>query len=121
MPIEIPYLNFPALWPLIIIVATGLLVLILDLALSDKRTLGWISLLGVILAGGGGVVQQANPGFDPTFQNLFTTDSYAHFFNLIFLITAALSILVAMGYLGRVGLQKGEYYALLLSTGRLSS
>lgn len=114
MAIEFPTLNFPALWPIIIIVVTGLLVLIFDLMVNDKRLLGWLSLLGVVVAAAVGVVQQAGAGFDPAFQSVFKTDGYAHFFNLIFLVTAALSILVAMDYLGRVGLLKGEYFALLL-------
>jgi len=114
MPIEIPQLNIPALGPILIIIGTGLLVLIFDLMVKDKRSLGWLSLVGVLVAAGLGLAQQASAGFDPAFQAVFRTDSYAHFFNLIFLVTAALSILVAMGYLGRIGLQKGEYFALLL-------
>jgi NADH-quinone oxidoreductase subunit N len=114
MDIVIPSLNFAALLPLIIIIFVGLLILMLDLFIEDKRSLGWVSLIGVVLAAAVGSLQQGMPSFDPAFQNVASSDSYAHFFNLIFLITAALSILVALGYLGRVGLQKGEYFALLL-------
>ena len=113
-PIQIPYLNFSALLPLIIVVATGIIVMLADLFIADKRSLGWVSLIGALLAAAVGAMQQGMPGFDPAFQNMALTDGYAHFFNLIFLSAAALSILVALGYLGRVGLQKGEYYALLL-------
>ena len=114
MDIQIPYLNFSALLPLIIVVATGIIVMLADLFIADKRSLGWVSLIGVLLAAVVGAMQQGMPGFDPAFQNMALTDGYAHFFNLIFLSAAALSILVALGYLGRIGLQKGEYYALLL-------
>ncbi|HEY83864.1 MAG TPA: NADH-quinone oxidoreductase subunit N [Chloroflexi bacterium] len=114
MDIQIPYLNFAALLPLLIVVVTGIIVMIADLFIADKRSLGWVSLIGVLLAAAVGAMQQGMPGFDPAFQNMAVTDGYAHFFNLIFLSAAALSILVALGYLGRVGLQKGEYYALLL-------
>jgi NADH-quinone oxidoreductase subunit N len=114
MPIEIPELNFSALWPLSIIVIAGLLIMILDLIIGDKRSLGWISLLGVIIAGSVGALQQSNPNFVPTFQTLAITDSYTHFFNLIFLVTAGLSILVALGYLGHAEVRRGEYFALLL-------
>ncbi len=112
--IEIPPLNFAALLPLFIVLGTGLLVVILDLFIADKKSLGWLSLIGVILAAVVSSMQQGIAGFDPAFQNVAISDGYANFYNLIFLSTAALSILVAMGYLGRVGLQKGEYYALLL-------
>ncbi len=114
MDIQIPYLNFNALLPLLIVVVTGIIVMVADLFTADKRSLGWVSLIGVLLAAVVGVMQQGMPGFDPAFQNMAVTDGYAHFFNLIFLSAAALSILVALGYLGRVGLQKGEYYTLLL-------
>ena len=114
MPILPPELNFAALWPLNIIVMTALLVLLLDLIIQDKRTLGWLSLLGIIIAGGVGALQQSNPNFAPTFQTLASADRYAHFFNLIFLVTAGLSILVALGYLGQAEVQRGEYFALLL-------
>lgn len=112
--IEIPALNFAALLPLFIVVGTGLLVVVLDLFIADKKSLGWLSLIGVILAAIIGNMQQGITGFDPAFQNVSLLDGYANFFNIIFLSTAALSILVAMGYLGRVGLHRGEYYALLL-------
>lgn len=117
MPLEMiasPEINLPALWSVIIIIGTGLVALIVDLFVEDKRTIGWISLAGVVLAALVGISQQGNPEFDPTFQTLAITDAYAHFFNLLFLFTAGLSILVAMGYLKRVGLEKGEYYVLLL-------
>ncbi len=112
--IEIPALNFAALLPLFIVVGTGLLVVVLDLFIADKKSLGWLSLFGVILAAIVGNMQQGGAGFDPAFQNVSLLDGYANFFNIIFLSTAALSILVALGYLGRVGLHRGEYYALLL-------
>ena len=114
MNIQIPYLNFSALLPLIIVVVTGIIVMVADLFTADKRSLGWVSLIGALLAAMVGAMQQGMPGFDPAFQNMAITDGYAHFFNLIFLSAAALSILVALGYLGQMGLQKGEYYALLL-------
>ena len=109
-----PFLNVAALLPLIIVFSTGMIVLLLDLVVADKRTLGWLSLIGVIFAGIVGLAQQALPGFDPTFQNVAINDAYANFFNMIILFTAGLSILMALGYLGEVGLQRGEYYAILL-------
>lgn len=114
MVIDFPTLNFTALLPEIIVVVTGLLVLLLDLVVDDKRALGWFSLVGVALAGVWGYVLRGLPGFDPAFQSMARTDGYSLSFNLIFLATAALSILVALGYLGVNGLQRGEYYALLL-------
>ncbi|MFQ5614427.1 MAG: NADH-quinone oxidoreductase subunit N [Anaerolineae bacterium] len=114
MQIDFPTLNFTALLPQIIIVVTALLVLILDLIVPDKRALGWLSLVGVILAGVWGALLRTMPGFEPAFQTMALSDGYSLFFNQVFLLTAALSIFVALGYLGFNGLQRGEYYALLL-------
>jgi NADH-quinone oxidoreductase subunit N len=102
MPIEFPALNFTALIPEIIVLLTALLVLLLDLVVDDKPALGWFSLVGVGLAGVWNYLLRGMP------------DGYSSFFNLIFLVAAGLSILMALGYLGLNGLQKGEYYALLL-------
>ncbi len=114
MPVEIPVLNILALVPLIIVCITGLIVLVLDLWTEDKPLLGWVSLVGIVLAGLIGIIQQSLSGFDPTFQDVAISDGYTHFFNLIILFTAALSVLVSIGYLDKIGLQTGEYYAILL-------
>ena len=42
MPIEIPNLNFVALAPSLIVMGAALLVLLLDLAVTDKRVLGYL-------------------------------------------------------------------------------
>ena len=112
---SVPSLNTFALLPLIIVCLTGLLVLILDVTISNKKSIAWISLIGVLLAGYISLLQQAIPGFDSAFQNVAIADGYTNFLNLIFVSTAALSILVAMGHLDQVDLaDKSEYYAILL-------
>jgi NADH-quinone oxidoreductase subunit N len=112
MPIEIPTLNLIALAPSLIVIATALLVLLLDLAVSDKRVLGYLGLLGVVAAASVSIVMGGHP--PAAFQEMAISDGYALFFNLVFLVTAGLSLLIAIDYLGRHDLQRGEYYALLL-------
>jgi len=116
MPIEIAGLNFVALAPAMIVIGTALLVLLFDLAVSNKRLLGYLALAGVVVAA---IVSLAMSGRTPVaFQDMAISDGYALFFNLIFLSAAGLALLTAIGYLDRHGLQRGEYYALLLfSTG----
>src|SRR5512136_2385533 len=112
MPIQIPILNFIALAPPLIVIATALLVLLADLAVAQKRILGYLGLAGVVAAG---VVSLALWGYTPlAFQAMAVSDGYTLFFNLVFLTTAALSLLAAIDYLEHKGLQRGEYYALLL-------
>lgn len=112
MPIEIPTLNFIALAPPLIVIGTALLVLLFDLAVTDKRVLGYLGLVGVVIAAGVSIAMGPRPA--TTFQAMAISDGYALFFNLVFLATAGLSILIAIDYLERHDLQRGEYYALLL-------
>jgi NADH-quinone oxidoreductase subunit N len=116
MPIEIPNLNVFALVPSLIVMGTALLALLVDLVVTDKRVLGYLGLLGVVAAA---IVSIVLAGYAPlAFQDMAVSDGYALFFNLVFLVTAGLSILIAIDYLGRHDLEHGGYYALLLfSTG----
>ena len=116
MPIEIPSLNFVALTPSLIVMGAALLVLLFDLVVADKRVLGYLGLLGVVAAAVVSIVMGGRP--PESFQDMAVSDGYALFFNLVFLVTAGLSILIAVDYLTRHDLQHGAYYALLLfSTG----
>jgi NADH-quinone oxidoreductase subunit N len=112
MPIEIPSLNLAALAPPLIVIVTALLLLLFDLGVSDKRILGYLALLGVALAFGVSITMGMHP--PQAFQSMAVSDGYTLFFNLIFLVAAGLSLLVAIDYLERHGMQRGEYYALLL-------
>jgi len=113
MPIEFPALNFAALAPILVVIISAFVVMALELTTRDKRILGYLSLVGLAIAAavsfsmfGGNVV--------PSYQNMVISDGYALVLNLIFASAAALSILIALSYLGDRGLQRGEYYALLL-------
>ena len=113
MPIEFPTLNFVALLPMLTIAVTAFLVMFIELFAIDKRALGYLSLLGVgIAAIFTFMMFEASPS--PEFQDMIISDGYALVLNLIFLVTAALSILISLNYLGLRGLQRGEYYALVL-------
>lgn len=48
------------------------------------------------------------------FNGMMVADSYSHFFNCVFLASAALTTLASFRYLDREGLQHPEYYVLLL-------
>jgi NADH-quinone oxidoreductase subunit N len=113
MQIEIPFLNVPALFPEIIVVLTAFLVMIVDLLFSDKRILGVVSLFGLALAAVT-TFAMLNVSPAPAFQTMAVSDNYSLILNLIFIVTAALSVLLSMGYLHGKDMERGEYYALLL-------
>jgi NADH-quinone oxidoreductase subunit N len=112
MSIQIPTLNFVALAPPLIVIAAALLVLLADLVVAEKRVLGYLALLGVVAAAVASLALWSNAPL--AFQAMAVSDNYTLFFNLVFLTTAALSLLAAIDYLERKGMQRGEYYALLL-------
>jgi NADH-quinone oxidoreductase subunit N len=97
--------------------ATAFIVMFLELYVNDKRVLGYWSLAGLGIAAVASAMLFDTPAA-PTFQNMVVSDGYALVLNLIFIVTAVLSILISLSYLGERALQRGEYYALLLfSTG----
>jgi NADH-quinone oxidoreductase subunit N len=51
---------------------------------------------------------------DTAFLGMFAADQITAFFNIIILFTAFISILLSIDYIKRVGIERGEYYVLLL-------
>jgi NADH-quinone oxidoreductase subunit N len=94
--------------------------LVLDVMLprNRKRVVAWVSLAGVGFAFislwilYSGIVTKGAPR--TAFYDMIVLDSYAVVFKSMFLIGAALSILLSMKYLDIEGEQRGEYYALIL-------
>lgn len=110
-----------ALLPEIVLCVWGMVVLLAGVwrggdgaAGPGASDLGWLSLGGVALAAvaNGWLygVHEAGTG------SMIAVDRFRLFANWIFLIAAALGILVSIAYVYRQRLQAGEYYALTLFT-----
>ncbi|MCI0489749.1 MAG: NADH-quinone oxidoreductase subunit N [Blastocatellia bacterium] len=94
--------------------------LILDVMLprNRKRVVAWVCLAGI----GASLVSLGILYFNISsreaartgFFDMIIIDNYAVVFKLMFLIGAALSILLSIKYLDTEGEQRGEYYALIL-------
>jgi NADH-quinone oxidoreductase subunit N len=100
--------------PLLVVTATGLLVLILDPFTSPahRDRLGILSLAGVAVAAIALVERRGVS--ENVFGGMLAADGFAWFFNLLFLLVAGLTLLISMSYVRRFGMDQGEYYALLL-------
>ena len=111
-----PY-DFNAILPILVLLGSGCLLLLIDLLIPDdrKRWTAWLALLGLA---GAAVAHVAWPagGQIVAFKGMLVADGFSLFLNLLFLGTAALTVLLALNYLPRTGLERGEFYVLLLFT-----
>ncbi|HTU34170.1 MAG TPA: NADH-quinone oxidoreductase subunit N [Candidatus Acidoferrum sp.] len=106
--------NLHRVAPEIVLCAVGILVMILDpfLGPAKQRLLGWIAFAGTLLALGAVHIAAGDAG--PAYSNLFFADGFSLFVHVIVIGAAALAILGSINYLDHEGIQRGEYYALVL-------
>jgi len=114
MAISTPSVSWGAMFPLLVITATGLLVLTLGLFASPahRDRLAILSLAGVGVAAIALVERRGVS--EIVFNGMLAADGFAWFFNLLFLLVAGLTFLISMPYARWLGVDQGEYYALLL-------
>jgi NADH-quinone oxidoreductase subunit N len=121
---ELPTLetiNLMALLPVLALTAWACLLLVVDLFIPDGRKVwtAWLALVGLVGAAVLLAIQAAT--FAPNelqvaFAGMVRVDGFALFFQAIFLLAAIVGILIAMSYLPRHGIERGDYYTLLLFT-----
>ena len=114
MPPEIVTLNLLAILPMLIVVGGALLVLLVDLVLPDHRKVLtiWLAAAGLVAALVVTLLQIGQT--HQAFGGMLLVDGFTTFFNGLFIITALISLLISSHYLKRTGLQRGEFYALLM-------
>ncbi|HKB10644.1 MAG TPA: NADH-quinone oxidoreductase subunit N [Vicinamibacterales bacterium] len=114
MPPGISTSDFYYILPELVITAGALLVLIADVLLprSSRASLSWITLLVI-----GATLASLAP-FTSTHvevaNGLLAVDRFALFFKIVFLIAAAITVLMSTRYLEVEGASPGEYYFLIL-------
>jgi len=114
-----PAFNPADLWfllPELAIAALGILVLILDFATPgrDRAWLAGVSLAGLLVTGGLALQQAGVSNPVLVFSGLHVVDQYAAFFKLVFLLSAAIVILLSVRFLKDQDVPQGEFYALIL-------
>ncbi len=113
--------NLMAVFPTILLVGWACLLSLVDVLLPPNRKYwtAWLALLG-ILASAVALATQASvhpPGSAlAAFEGMLVVDGFALFLQAIFLLAAFLGLLIALNYLPRHGIARGEYYTLLLFT-----
>ena len=106
--------NLRRLSPEIALCAFGILIMVADpfLRPGRKRILGWFGFLGTIVALAAIRCAALDPG--PAYSNLMRVDHFSIFVHVLVIGAAALAILGSIRYLDEQGIQRGEFYALVL-------
>ena len=109
--------DFISILPLLILTGYACLLLLVDLLIpvSRKQWTGWLGLIG-LLAAGAGMLPWPSGGSLTGFGGMIVVDGFAFFLNVIFILSGVLAILLALNYLPRTGIERGEFYILLLFT-----
>lgn len=99
-----------------LVLASGVLVLLVATALTPRRRQGWLSwlALGVLAASAAAVLAVVRPVPVDVAKGLISVDAFAAFFKGIFLLAAALTVLLSMRYLDTEGASHGSYMFLVL-------
>ncbi|MDR7415332.1 MAG: NADH-quinone oxidoreductase subunit N [Armatimonadota bacterium] len=103
-----------ALLPEILVAATATAVLFADLPLrtaAQRRVLLWLSLGGVSLALWATLAGASSPA---AFDGMVVRDGLTRVFGILALAVAGVGLVLSRDYLVRTGLERGEYYALVL-------
>jgi NADH-quinone oxidoreductase subunit N len=115
MPVVLPSLSdFYYLLPEIVLTVGALFLLLADLMVPRDRqsVLAWVA-VGVLAASGAALIPVADAHVQIS-HGLMAIDRFALFFKVIFLGSAALTILMSVQYLDVEGTRAGEYYFLIL-------
>src|SRR5664279_2252023 len=100
--------------PGILLAVWAVALLLIDLWIKRKEVTAWLALGGIVVAFIANLLvynqnQQA-------FLGMFVADSFSGFMNIIILFAAAISIFLSIDYVKRAGIERGEFYVLLLLT-----
>jgi NADH-quinone oxidoreductase subunit N len=109
-----PAIDLRAIGPVLVLSATAILVMLLDLVPPRDRKdhLGFVGLVGVLASL---ILTLRMWGSDlHAFRGMVALDSYALFFNLVIGYATGLVLLLSMDYLRRQGMESGEFYILVL-------
>ncbi len=105
-------LNFSVILPVLVLAGWACLLLLGDLLFKRKGLTAFLAALGLALTLG---LTLAQLGMSETsFNNMVIVDGFSIFVDAVLLGSGLLGVALAYGYLKRMGIERGEYYALLL-------
>lgn len=112
MQVLMSSIDLKAMSPELMVIITAILAIILDLIISEKRYVAYLSIIGILFS----MVLCARLWGQSiqAFNNLLSVDNYSLFFNFIFLISALLTLAISVRYVEEQQSDHGEYYVLVL-------
>ena len=115
MSVSLPQLHWGGLMPFLLLTATALGVMVLDLFLSAERrlSLAYLGCAGLLMTMFLLITDFGGP--ERAVGEMLLLDDLSRFLHLTFLLIALLTLLVSVNYLEREGISHGgEYYVLIL-------
>jgi NADH-quinone oxidoreductase subunit N len=106
--------NLAATMPLNVLVVWACALLVVDLFLPKERKglTALLAALGMLVAMGFAIAQMGDQTV--AFNGMVVVDGFANFLTILFLGSGLVGVALAYDYLTRMGLQRGEYYILLM-------
>ena len=116
----LPVMNYLAVLPQMILVATGLIVLVVGVSKEWAKAglVGYMSLLGSVLALLSVFFTGPTAHPSSSFSGMVLTDTFSFFITLLVCLIIVLTIMVSLSYQDFFeSIKSGEYYALVLFAG----
>jgi len=106
--------NLHRVLPEIVLCLFGILIMVIDpfLGPARQRVLGWVAFAGALVALGGVWIAAQDQG--SAYSDLIRADAFSIFVHAVVIVAAAMAILGSIDYLDQEGIQRGEYYSLVL-------
>jgi NADH-quinone oxidoreductase subunit N len=106
--------DFSTIWPLTFLVIWACVLLLVDLVIPKERKgiTALLSVVGLAFTLGFTLVQTGEA--NTAFAGMVVIDGFSVFVNALLLVSGLLGIALAYSYVKRMGLERGEYYTLLL-------
>lgn len=107
--------NLKVILPQVLLVLWACALLMIDLMIPKDRKM-WTAILAALglLMALGMTIAQIGQEASGAFGGMVIRDGFAVFLNALFLFSGLAAIAVAYDYLKRMGIERGEYYTLLL-------
>jgi NADH-quinone oxidoreductase subunit N len=107
-----PPIDFSVIFPVLLLASWACVLLLVDLFVRRKGVTAFLAALGLALALG---ITLSQVGLNQTsFNNMVVLDGFSTFVNALLLVSGLLGVALAYNYVKRVGIERGEYYTLLL-------